>query len=737
MITFVPLKSAAHWCAAWLVLEGLVACSTEPSCSETRTCPSAAEPEPGAAGETSSPPPADAGGSNAAGGSAAGGSGGTAGTGGSGVGQSGEEGLGGSGGNANELEGTVIGAPCDEPESLTCPGPASESVLICTSGVWALSEACARGTLCDSTDPSCKAIAPGCERLAPGGAYCEGNTRFVCGPDLVSIEEEACDGRCSGGQCASADCGDGIVQDDEECDDGNDVDTDACTSTCLEATCGDGFLFARQEDCDDGNDVDTDDCPSTCRRASCGDGFTNEETEECDDANLIDTDACLSTCVAASCGDGVILAKTEECDDGNDIDTDDCPSTCKDATCGDGFVWKDEEECDDDDATAGDGCSSDCQAEPTVLSLGESHSCAILGGGDGRLKCWGDNTYGQVGHATDLAVGDSPQELGPNLPTILTGVTSVGAGAAHTCAIRADTVMCWGGNGYGQLGPSASGVSSSSKPVTVPTGGGALAVCSTGISSFALLRDNTVKGWGWTLTDEMMGAVVSAPFSENVESIACGSSTVCAVLKSGDVECWGDSLYSSGAPMRIALSERSMAGVVQVVHGRLHACARDTEGLVRCWGDAELGQLGEGSTAVRSGDIALSEDWEPLELRPVRSLSSSQNASCVAFDGGTATCWGEDSFGALGLPQVTSVQNHLGDEPADAASLLPSIDIGHDELVESIATSGNHTCAILKTGRLKCWGRNNSGQLGIGTTDDVIGDSESEMGDQLRYSTID
>jgi cysteine-rich repeat protein len=733
-MTFVSLKSGAYWCAAWLVLEGLVACSTEPTCSETRTCPPGMEPQPGGAGETFSPPSADTGGNSAAGGSAPG-AGGTAGTGGSSIDPSGEAGLGGSAGAASEPEGTVISAPCDEPGSLTCPAPASESVLICTSGAWALSEACTRGTLCDSTDPSCKAIAPGCERLAPGGAYCEGDTRFVCGPDLVSIEEEACAGRCSGGECIPADCGDGVVQDDEECDDGNDVDTDDCTSTCLEATCGDGFLFARQEDCDDGNDIDTDDCPSTCRNARCGDGFTNEDVEECDDANLIETDACLSSCQSASCGDGVVFANTEECDDGNDIDTDDCPSTCKDATCGDGFVWKDEEECDDDDIKVGDGCSSDCESEPMVLSLGERHSCAILGGGDGRLKCWGDNTYGQVGPTTDLAVGDSPQDLGPNLPTILSGVTSVGAGAAHTCAIRGETVMCWGGNSYGQLGPSAAELSSSSKPVTVNTGGGALSVCSTQISSFALLRDKSVIGWGWTITAND-GSIVSAPFSEDVESIACGSRTVCAVLKSGDVECWGDSFYSAGTPMRIALSERSTARVAEVAHGTLHACARDGEGALRCWGDAEHGQLGEGSTSVRSGDIALSEQWDPL-LRSVRSLSSSQNASCVAFESGAATCWGENTLGALGLPEPTSVLDNLGDEPADGASLLPAIDIGHDELVKIIATSGNHTCAILKSGRLKCWGDNRRGQLGIGTADDVIGDSTSEMDDQLRYSTID
>ena len=91
-------------------------------------------------------------------------------------------------------------------------------------------------------------------------------------------------------------CGNGAVDATEECDDGNDDDTDECLSTCVPASCGDGFLQEGVEQCDDGNDDDSDDCPSTCVPASCGDGFLQEGVEECDDGNTDDGDGCRSDC---------------------------------------------------------------------------------------------------------------------------------------------------------------------------------------------------------------------------------------------------------------------------------------------------------------------------------------------------------------------------------------------------------------------------------------------------------
>jgi MYXO-CTERM domain-containing protein len=100
-------------------------------------------------------------------------------------------------------------------------------------------------------------------------------------------------------------CGNGAVNPFEECDDANAEDTDDCLSTCVAASCGDGFIQDGVEACDDGNDDDTDDCPTSCVSASCGDGFVQDGVEECDDGNEDDTDDCVSGCVAATCGDGL------------------------------------------------------------------------------------------------------------------------------------------------------------------------------------------------------------------------------------------------------------------------------------------------------------------------------------------------------------------------------------------------------------------------------------------------
>jgi cysteine-rich repeat protein len=154
-------------------------------------------------------------------------------------------------------------------------------------------------------------------------------------------------------------CGDGNVDDGEECDDGGvNADDANCTADCKLNVCGDGLVLAGTEECDDGNADDTDECIAGCILATCGDGQVWTGMEGCDDANDIDDDACSNTCVMASCGDSTIQ-QGEQCDDGNDDDTDDCTSLCQDAICGDGFQ-KVDEECDDGNTDDTDMCVAGC-----------------------------------------------------------------------------------------------------------------------------------------------------------------------------------------------------------------------------------------------------------------------------------------------------------------------------------------------------------------------------------------
>ena len=110
-------------------------------------------------------------------------------------------------------------------------------------------------------------------------------------------------------------------------DNGNDIDTDACTAVCALAVCGDGLVEADIEACDDAGESVA--CDADCTLATCGDMTVNALAGEvCDDGNMEATDACVA-CQPAKCGDGFVQLGVEECDDGNLVDGDGCDATCK------------------------------------------------------------------------------------------------------------------------------------------------------------------------------------------------------------------------------------------------------------------------------------------------------------------------------------------------------------------------------------------------------------------------
>ena len=316
----------------------------------------------------------------------------------------------------------------------------------------------------------------------------------VCGDGLVSQMEECDDGNqvqddgCSN-LCRAPGCGDGVLQGDEECDDGNDSNMDACLDNCVAARCGDRLVSAGVEECDDGNADETDDC-AACQRARCGDGFVwlgleecddgnleleacsydvreclvcdgeckqvagatawcgdglENGPEQCDDGNLVESDACLNSCVTARCGDGLVWAGVEECEDGNADDLDDCTG-CQRARCGDGYVWAGVEECDDGNQIPNDGCSHLCQAPVYEIALGGRHSYSRTA--DGQVRCWGYNDWGQLGD------GSETSSSRPVVVVDLPAVSEIAlAPSHHSCARNEDgKVWCWGANSYGQLG---------------------------------------------------------------------------------------------------------------------------------------------------------------------------------------------------------------------------------------------------------------------------------------------
>ena len=246
----------------------------------------------------------------------------------------------------------------------------------------------------------------------------------VCGDGILD-EGEACDDgnqidedECTN-HCAFAVCGDGIVGPGEQCDDGNLDDTDGCTNACNNAVCGDGVVGG-EEECDDGNDDDSDNCVAGCKQALCGDGVVEpgaacddgdvvdddecgndcslsssgdgklQQGEACDDGDADDSDECLATCVAASCGDGAVHAGVEACDDGNAVNEDGCVDGCVPAACGDGFVQADVEGCDDGNDVNSDECTELCEAPSCDDGLQSGDESDVdCGGGCEACGCEG------------------------------------------------------------------------------------------------------------------------------------------------------------------------------------------------------------------------------------------------------------------------------------------------------------------------------------------------------------
>lgn len=226
--------------------------------------------------------------------------------------------------------------------------------------------------------------------LAASGCIADtGSDKAVCGNGVIEDGEECDDGFFNSDvlpdtcrrHCVSPRCGDGVVDTGEECDDGNTTSNDGCSSICTrEPGCGDGVLDPGEQ-CDDGNKEDGDGCSSACRwEYDCGDGFC--DTEHGETCLLCPQDCCPcgdgicesqkgETCrlckddCCPTCGD-MWLDPTEQCDDGNNEDGDGCSADCKiegeGAICGNG-IWEAGEQCDDGNNVDGDGCSGTCEIE--------------------------------------------------------------------------------------------------------------------------------------------------------------------------------------------------------------------------------------------------------------------------------------------------------------------------------------------------------------------------------------
>ncbi len=171
-------------------------------------------------------------------------------------------------------------------------------------------------------------------------------------------------------------------------------------------------------------------------------------------------------------------------------------------------------------------------------------------------------------------------------------------------------------------------------------------------------------------------------------------------------------------------------GADAIAAGTGHTCVLLDNGSVRCWGLNSFGQLGVGDTANR-GD-ATNEMGDKLPAvalgtgRSAVALAAGADHTCALLDDGSVKCWGRNDDGELGLGDTAD----RGDGTNQMGDNLPAVSLGTGRTAVAITAGADHTCALLDNGSVKCWGNNDFGQLGDGDNQ-VRGDNPGEMGDSL------
>lgn len=343
------------------------------------------------------------------------------------------------------------------------------------------------------------------------------------------------------------------------------------------------------------------------------------------------------------------------------------------------------------------------------VATGLFHSCAITSANG--VKCWGENTYGQLGN------GKIESSVVPSdVVGLSSGVKMVEAGFSHTCALLEDgSVRCWGRNHKGQLGNGSTADSSSPVAASVS---GVVMITAGGDTTCALLGDGQISCWG----NEYGASPATVSGVSGAVQVTAGEAHVCALLDDGSVKCWGKNATkgqlgngsTEGSTTPVTVS--GLSGASYLASGDNHVCAI-VSGSVYCWGYNGTGQIG-GSLTIHTTPVQVSG------LSSITVVTGGGGHTC-ASDGRTTYCLGLNTSGQLGDGSTTTT-------PKDTVVVQGAVG------ATALSAGGYHTCAALGSGSVECWGRNGQGQVGDGTTENrttpvpVIGFTVSRWMEGIR-----
>lgn len=424
---------------------------------------------------------------------------------------------------------------------------------------------------------------------------------------------------------------------------------------------------------------------------------------------------------------------------------------------------------------------------PTKIYSGGMHSCVLFD--NGLVKCWGANTKGQLGiGSTVTSVGTNSLQMGSNLPFVTLGTNgetakSLSLGYQHTCAVLSDdTLKCWGDNSKGQLGRDniinigtlSTGTLALQNIPPITLGTTVKSVSAGYYATCAILTNDTVKCWGSNSgTTTTYGGVLGRDLASTTilgntagsmatvgtsiigagiipTQINVGLTHTCMMGLVGAtnvMKCWGaDSKNTGQNGMAYSTSNRGMgdnAGEmasigtfvfgtgtlpVSVTTSYSHNCAILSDLSLKCWGNNASGQLGVGTTTNTSVSTSPVTTNGNLSVVPNTTLGDSpleifagqyHNCATVNTTPVKTKCWGSNNNGQLGLNLSTA--STVGSAANQMGANLGYVTIGTSSSVDKLSSGYNHNCAIMLDKSTRCWGLNTNGQLGRGDTLSPIG----------------
>jgi alpha-tubulin suppressor-like RCC1 family protein len=342
------------------------------------------------------------------------------------------------------------------------------------------------------------------------------------------------------------------------------------------------------------------------------------------------------------------------------------------------------------------------------ISPGYRHSCALTPAG--TAYCWGGNDYNQLG------LGTAPTSARPNpLPVSgglsFTSLQTAGAGNFSCGMVIDGSVYCWGSNVHGQRGdgtpPKGIGLEirfptqvSGGLPWQQITVGGdhACGIVLTG-EAYCWGKNNGELGDGTTTDRNVPTPVIGGLL---FKLIAAGQSHTCGITTTDQVYCWGRSISFQGGPQHPVLVPTQVATSVTfatLTGGWISTCGLSTAGAAYCWGSSASGQVGDGTFGGKPSPTAVvgGLTWATLEARG--------QTACGVTTGGVSYCWGENTDGEIGNGTLTN------------SSVPVPIAAPHATAFTTIHAGGEVGCGLIGVpGKPFCWGKNNYGEAGDGTS---------------------